>query len=278
VFGITEENIKTLIQLGLTSAQAKVYLTLATLEKATAKEISNHSDVAREEVYRLLAALQKKGLIEQIIASPTQFKAFPIEEGLSILIRRKEKEISGIKKKISRIRQNFQRNNAKTMMNENETQFALIPEKDAFILRLKKMVQNDKKTIDAICEGRGFARSMFEIDEEVKECLRRGVRIRVIVANSEEEQSWRKAVQEYVKCSNYKIKTLTIEKGFSVGIHDGKEMNIICFSEKDFAESPFLWSDNANIVKMAQDYFESMWSKASEYVFRTASSKQKAST
>ena len=99
VFEIPEDYIRTLTQLELTSAQAKVYLTLATLEKATAKEISNHSNVAREEVYRLLTELQKKGLIERIIASPTQFKATPIEEGLSILIRRKEKEIAGIKKK-----------------------------------------------------------------------------------------------------------------------------------------------------------------------------------
>jgi len=64
-----EENIRVLTNLGLTTGQAKVYLTLATLEKATAKEASDHSNIARQEVYRLLAELEDKSLIERILAS-----------------------------------------------------------------------------------------------------------------------------------------------------------------------------------------------------------------
>ena len=162
-------------------------------------------------------------------------------------------------------------------MDKNEAQLALVPENDTFILRLKKMIKNAEKTIDAIGEWCSLARIMFEIDEEFEEGLRRGLRIRVIVLNPKKEQLWR-IVKEYAKYPNHKIKTLTMKKGILIGIFDRKEVNVICFSGKDFTESPVFWSNNANIVKMAQIYFDSMWSKASKYVFRTASSKQKAST
>lgn len=277
VLEISQEKIQTLTRLGLTVAQAKAYLTLATLETATAKEISYHSDIAREEVYRLLAALQKKGLIERIISSPTRFKAVPIEQGLSILIKRKEKEISEIKKETSNIIENFKQNNAKPIMDKNAPQFTLIYGKEAFYRKLKEMMKNTEKTIDTICEGCSFARAIFELEENIMEAVRRGVRIRVIVTNPEENKLWRNVVQ-VAKNPCYNLKTLTVKNTCEFAIFDKKEVIIICFSSKNFAESPFLWSKNANIIKMAQNYFENMWQKSSEYIFRKASLKQEAST
>jgi sugar-specific transcriptional regulator TrmB len=260
--GILEENVQTLTQLGLTPVQARVYLALATLDQATAKEISNHSNIAREEVYRILAALQKKSLIERIIASPTQFKAIPMEQGLSILIRRKEKEISEIKEETSKILKYLKQSNANTAMDEDTSHFAFIPGREAIILRLKKMTENTEKTMDAIAEGRSFGRAMFELFEATSEALRKGARIRVIVNNPEEKKLWRKAVQEFTKTPHYELKTLTTKNSLVLAIYDKKEVVIMCVSRKDFAASPALWSNNPNLIEIAQNYFESMWEKA----------------
>ncbi|MEM4733518.1 MAG: helix-turn-helix domain-containing protein, partial [Candidatus Bathyarchaeia archaeon] len=77
-----KEDVQTITKLGLTTSQVKVYLSLLQQKKATAKTISNFSKIARQEVYRVLSDLYEKGLVEKIIAKPTEFKAVPIEDCL----------------------------------------------------------------------------------------------------------------------------------------------------------------------------------------------------
>ena len=257
--GISEQ---TLTQLGLTKGQAKVYLTLAILEKATAKEISSHSNIARQEVYRLLAELQEKSLIERVVASPTRFKAVPIEQGLPILIKRKEKEISKIKKEANEILKDFKKNNAKPTLDEKETQFVLIPGKEVLILRLKKMTETTEKTIDMIAESQSFGRALFELSGVISKALRKGVRIRVIVDNPEGREMWKKAVQELTNTLSCKLRTLTITNSLVFVIYDKKELIMKCFPGKSLAESPALWSNNPNLIEIFQNYFETMWKKA----------------
>jgi sugar-specific transcriptional regulator TrmB len=51
------EYIQTLMSLGLTFLQAKVYLSLVALGKSDAKTISKASDIVREEIYRIMPYL-----------------------------------------------------------------------------------------------------------------------------------------------------------------------------------------------------------------------------
>ena len=88
---IEEAVVQTLTRLGLTISQAKVYFDLLRLEKATVNTISKHSKMARQQVYRVLAELQDKGLVEKIISIPTEFEPVPIEDCMFVLIERKKK-------------------------------------------------------------------------------------------------------------------------------------------------------------------------------------------
>jgi len=73
---------------------------------------------------------------------------------------------------------------------------------------------------------------------------------------------WRKVVQELTKTPGYKLKTLSVKNGCALAIYDEKEVIMACFSKKNFADSPALWSNNANSVEIARNYFESMLEKA----------------
>jgi DNA-binding IclR family transcriptional regulator len=53
--------------------KSKVYLTLATLGKADVKTIAKASNIARQEIYRIMPTLQKLGLTEKIITNPTMY-------------------------------------------------------------------------------------------------------------------------------------------------------------------------------------------------------------
>jgi sugar-specific transcriptional regulator TrmB len=96
---VMDEAIQTLTELGLTLSQAKVYLTLLKLDRATGKALSKHAKEARQEVYRILHELEEKGFVERIIAMPTEFKAITIKNCLRILIEHQKHKISKHEKK-----------------------------------------------------------------------------------------------------------------------------------------------------------------------------------
>lgn len=86
------EDVEILNSLGLGLSEAKVFSALSKLGASTAGTISKTSGVAREFVYRIMPNLMKKGLVEKIITSPEKFKAVPMKNAYTILLRRKEEE------------------------------------------------------------------------------------------------------------------------------------------------------------------------------------------
>ena len=108
---VQDETIHTLMELGLTGLQSKVYLTLAAMEKANGKTLWKSSGVARQDVYRILDELQNKGLIEKILATPMQYKAIPLQEGLSILLKRKAKQYKETEIKVDYLKQRLHKIN-----------------------------------------------------------------------------------------------------------------------------------------------------------------------
>ena len=73
-----EENIKTLVSLGMSGTQAKVCLALGRIGPSAISEISDASGVGRPETYRATVELEKKGLIEKILSVPTKYELLPL--------------------------------------------------------------------------------------------------------------------------------------------------------------------------------------------------------
>ena len=95
-----DETIKILMNLGLTCLQAKTYLVLTTLKEAEAKKISKISNIARQDIYRIMPELEKVGLVERIISTPTLYKAIPLKEGSFVLFQKRAKEHAALQEKI----------------------------------------------------------------------------------------------------------------------------------------------------------------------------------
>lgn len=72
-------------ELGLKEYEAKSFVALSRIPKATAKEISESTDVPRTRVYDAIRVLEAKGLVEVQHSSPKQFRAVPLSEALDTL-------------------------------------------------------------------------------------------------------------------------------------------------------------------------------------------------
>lgn len=77
--------VELLQQLGLQEYEAKVYVALSRVPSATAKQISESSDVPRTRVYDAGRILEAKGLIETQHGNPQLFRAVPVEEAIATL-------------------------------------------------------------------------------------------------------------------------------------------------------------------------------------------------
>lgn len=82
------EAIELLQQLGLKEYEAKCFVALSRLPQATAKEISEVSDVPRTRVYDAVQVLESKGLVEAQHSNPQQFRGVPVEEATETLIQK----------------------------------------------------------------------------------------------------------------------------------------------------------------------------------------------
>jgi sugar-specific transcriptional regulator TrmB len=259
-----QEGIQTLMKLGLTATQAKVYFTLLGLEKATGKMISKQSNVARQEAYRILAELTEKGLILKRIANPTEFEPISIEDCLNILIERKKKEISETQKNSTKLLQKLKVNNLKGRLQEEEPVFVLVPEKGNFLHRIKKSIANSQTNIDLIMTLTKFHFIISIIDEEIKKALKRGVNVRIIIEKTADGKLLPNIAKALEQNPLFRIRnSLTFPQAKFLVI-DHSRVIMVTSERKDFADSPTLWTNNQVLLRIVQEYFETQWNSAAE--------------
>lgn len=78
-----EDAVETLQQLGLKEYESRCFVGLSRLSTATAKELSEVTDVPRTRVYDAIRVLEAEGLVEVQHSSPQKFRAVPLDEALS---------------------------------------------------------------------------------------------------------------------------------------------------------------------------------------------------
>ncbi len=82
----TEAEMYKLAQFGLTSLQAKVYVSVYCLDEAPVKAIVKKCEMHRTEVYRVIRELEKIGAVIPVVANPLRYRATPPEQLLKILL------------------------------------------------------------------------------------------------------------------------------------------------------------------------------------------------
>jgi sugar-specific transcriptional regulator TrmB len=256
-----DDNVSTLSELGLTTSQAKVYLSLVKSRNLKAQEISLVSGVARPDVYRVLIQLEEAGLVEKTISKPEQFHAISIEKCVSNLMQIRIAQTAELQQKAYFLTQNFQRNSEYEELSE-EFQFLLIKNRDTVYIKAEKMVINAKKIICFLALRKRLIAWVSNYSPILEEALARKVVFRIIMPKPEENENLGEPIEMLMKYPNFALK-LTPESptvGFSVW--DQKEMLLSTSVIDTPFPHPTLWSNNRSIVDLSQNYFDLLWQKA----------------
>lgn len=253
------DNISLLMDLGLTNVQAKVYCSLVEIGRSTITQIAHSSKVARADVYRTMTALQDLSLVEKMIANPIEFEALPLQDGLSLLLQRKNKENKELQARATKLL-NENENKSVQMFQNLKTQFVLIPAKEAAFRRNRKAIEETKISIDVISSWKKTNQALFAWSQEIKEATKRGVKLRII---QEKPDADRLPAFSRLFENTPKIEIRYIpECSPDLTLWDKKEVFLTILPDAKLDQSPILWSNHPSLVLIMQDYFESKWATA----------------
>ncbi len=258
-----QEKIQTLIDLGLTSREARVYLALFHLGKSTTKQISESSNVNREDLYRILSALEDLSLVEKVINVPVAFRAIPISNALEILFEHKTDKLYGLQRRINNLRM-AEENFELMKPNKDKSEVVLIPEKEAIILRRRNAIANAQMSMDIINTWKRHVQAEYFFREEMKKTLKRGVEVRLII--DKPENATNPIATALKKSPFFKFRYISANPSALVSIYDKKCVFITALLETPLGGSPAFWTNNPCLLTIAQEYFECMWLRASEKI------------
>lgn len=249
------EDAKVLTQLGLTTLQAEVYLTLTRLGKATIKTIGTTAKIDRANVYRVIAKLQDLGLVEKMITNPTAFKAVDIKDGIKMLLEHKAAEYLEIEAKLEEILQKYRKTDEEITV--DECQFSLIPDSVVTFRKLNEMVKHSRKSYDLIFYWPSLMHVIDEILTIFRILIKKKVAVRLIACMSNKEEVLSENILSLEREGSFEIRYVFLSSPTTLLLIDRKEALINTAPVP--MGTPSLSTNNPVLVSILQDYFERTW-------------------
>ena len=264
---MAQEQEETLKRLGLSAIQAQVYLTLIRSGRSSAKTLSKHSNVARPDIYRIMAHFQQLGIAQKVITTPVMFEATPIEHALSGLVDNKVEEIRKVRKKTRNLIQELKHKQNHSTVGKVEPNLFLIPATKIALYKRKELIENAKSSINVISSWKHYKFLLnSNFNELTQKAIDRGVKFRLII---ETPKKLKLPIEHHealriLENNGSSLKFAEINPLNIISIYDNKEVLILMSEQVDSYDPPLLWSNNASIVSLANNYFENLWGNAKE--------------
>ncbi|MCL2475541.1 helix-turn-helix domain-containing protein [Candidatus Bathycorpusculum sp.] len=258
-FSDSDEN-RILAELGLTINQTKVYLALLRLGTASkAFSIFKVSGIARQDIYRVLSELQQIGIVEKIISKPTRFRAVEPKKATAILIEKKKENFQELNRKAEEFANNAHEKYTSAISYHEKDQIVMITEKQSIIRKIQESIEKTQSTVDSLTPNRELLPWLTSVEESIKIAKDKGVKIRWITKKINTDKDTNK-LSVYNEQTNAKMEDSIPPPRAQFFIFDGKEI-IISFEERNFAETPVLWTNSPSVIMLARSYFETYWNK-----------------
>ncbi len=245
-----------------------MYLAALRLGFASASKISKASEVRREEVYRTLPKLEKSGLIERVLGRPVKFRALPIEDGISLLLKRKEeaaiKELQELAEKKDQLIRTFEVQEQNSEEQDEETQFVLVTEKDTVSIRMESLIDGSESRIDLADSTHNIVRFLLNYEEQIKNAIKRGVHIRILTEYPDEEEALQRILINNLPKEEVRLRYQDAIPSRYV-LFDGTEVMLSTSADGSLDESRVLWTQDANLVSVIRRDFDDLFARSVDW-------------
>jgi sugar-specific transcriptional regulator TrmB len=251
------EVMSALVQLGLTNAEAKVYLATVTLEGGTATEIAALAGKDRGNTHHTLAKLQQLGIVEPTTGSPTVFNAIEVTKALDHLFSLQSMRL----RRLDELRKSISANVSSSSFRatpQAET-YSIIKGRLNTYLRMIESVAMSKEKVALLCSAEGLTRlrRFRNFFQSVSEKAAEGVEFRIIseitAANLEDVKAFSR-IGEFRHIRN---------QATNASVYDGKVASVaLSINEKldeDVKDHVALWTNGSSFVRTFGEFFDSIW-------------------
>ena len=252
------EETQTLVHLGLTQNQARAYFALLRSSISTAKDISRVSGITRQDIYRVMPALEGLSLVERLLTTPIMYKAIPLQECLTILFENRTKENRNLQTEAKVLLRTFKMNGFKENFSDEKPQFKLVPQKEVINLRAD-LIAAATNSIDVVTSLKKQREFFLKYAPMILKAVEKGVRIRTVVEKTENDAQVGGALRSMKDFPNFEIRCTDAPPEALVTVYDDKEVLMLTSAITGFGQAAALRSTNLCMVKLAQEYFETMW-------------------
>ena len=261
---IGAEDIKTLIWLGLTERQAKVYLALLQTGSAGAEAISKLSLVHRQEIYRVAACLQEMGLVETEVTSPIMFSAVPVKQALEIMVNQKTNEFDGGRNRTRSLIDRFNRTDVQAS-SADKPYFTLVSG-GVCIRKLQSALEGSCRNVKIACTLRLFCQGFTIHEDLVKIALEKKVDFRVVTERPDGETFPKWVIQTLLENTpNFKVRIAHENLPTSMSLYDDRRLCMAVHNLSDLRGAQ-LWSNSESLIVLSREYFENMWVQSESYL------------
>lgn len=259
-----EETATELTHFGLTKTQAKIYITLLALGVASASEIATLSKIRREEIYRIIPEMEKRGIITRKLKTPRKFAATKPETAIQVLTKIKLKtmkeEIDKLEQKqaelVSRLK------TTELPIERENCSVEVLSQQDSAFVKLRDMAKNAKNQIDIVTPLQNLTIIYVNRPRKLMEKVLKSVKMRILTEDCELDVFTKKILQ-FSEANDNPIELRQVEKlPFNLLIVDDKEAMWGETRPKN-EDSPIFWTDDPTQISILKASFESLWQKSS---------------
>ena len=277
-----ETEVETLLDLGLTVGQAKVYLTLLKMGQASkAITVYKMSNVARQDVYRILTELQECGMVEKLIGRPAKFRAVKAKQAVEILLKNKSDHLTELSfKAVTFAKKMFEKENGAHL--PNSEQFVVTVDKKAGQQKIEEAFKKAQKSIKLVSSADQFILDSSRYADFFSKAHSRNVEIQWIVSKPQRKEIEANLLRALLKIPKIRLRVVDDHQDMAYVIYDDKEVVLTLKVENTGVKTEYLWSNNSAFLVLAKSHFDQACLNSSDLkakkVPRASTPKQKNNT
>jgi sugar-specific transcriptional regulator TrmB len=263
-----EDLVKQLEVFGLSTNQAKVYLVVLQAGAIPVGKIAEATKVYRQDIYKILPTLEKKGVITRTLGTPVIVKAIPVRKALKNLVAMEKKRVL---EKIIRMETSLKEiSNALSLLHETEMatenqepSFSLLTEDTEVTNRADMLYEKAKIECDFVASLEVLSKRIADFQRRFRNAVNNEAKIRLIVEAPKSDERIRQVVESVrPNTKNFEAKFVVSKSPKPFQVFDRQEVWISTSKKRKKSGLPcILWSNGRNLVDAYQERFERLWNR-----------------
>src|SRR6059036_4354068 len=259
VLAADEFSVQSLMKLGLTEYEARIYVVLTKMGPRNASEISFLGKVPRPKTYGAIRGLESKGLLRIVPGKPERYMAVSPNDVLIPLVEKLNRETSECVAVVENLTMAFE--SSKYVYTEKpfeRSDLWSVKGREKVYKRVQDLIGEAKVNVFFATTANGLVRLYKAHSEVLEKASERGAKVRIIAPVNQTNSSVARELQEVIEVRstiNPMMKFISADAAeiiFTEDIPDDTNVN----AGQDVAT----WTNDPLLVKSHEKIFETIWS------------------